>query len=330
MSSHATIVESTLSALQDLGRPTASWWGVAAGGAPDQFSLAYANALVGNSRARPCLESIATDLVVSFSHDTVVAVAGARADVTVDQVPIGTNQAFHIAAGATVSIRHLRDGLRTYLAVAGGFRATDTFLGSVSPDRTLSFGTDTAPGCKLDYDPVVPAALPRHPFGFPRFDTAVVAPTGPTRIAVLPGENVDLFENDAASLFTSRYHLTEKTDAVGCRLSGAVPRHLDRREILSRALPIGAIEVSGDELLVLNRGRGLSAGYPVVGVISGPSMSALSQLSPGAAVDFRPTTPDAALGVRRDQDHELATVTARMRSLLGSAHPDRADEGVSQ
>lgn len=323
MNSSATIVESTLGALQDLGRPGASWWGVATNGAADQFSLSYANALVGNDLGLPCLESTVTDLVVRFTDHTIAAVAGAQADVTIDGVPARTNQAFHVPAGATVALRGLRDGTRLYLAVVGGFRATTTFLGSVSPDRTLDFGEPIGPGAELTYQAVPRDALPTHPFGYPHLPSAAVVPDGLARLSTLPGESVNLFADDASILHSEEYVLTDKTDAVGSRLSGPVPRRLDTEEILSRALPIGAVEVSGDELLVLNRGRGLSAGYPVVGVISGPSMNTLSQLAPGATIRFTPVSVEAAVGERRRQAHELATVGERMAVLLADAHRSR-------
>lgn len=329
MHSRATIVESTLGALQDLGRPGASWWGVATNGAADQFSLSYANALVGNDLGLPCLESTVTDLVVRFADDTIAAVAGAQADVTIDGAPARTDQAFHVPAGATVAIRGLRGGVRVYLAVVGGFRATTTFLGSVSPDRTLDFGETVRPGAELAYRAVPRDALPAHPFGYPHLPSAAVAPDGRARLSVLPGENVDLFADDATILHSEEYVLTDKTDAVGSRLRGPVPRRLDTDEILSRALPIGAIEVSGDELLVLNRGRGLSAGYPVVGVISGPSMDTLSQLLPGAVIRFAPVSIEAAVRERRRRAHELATVGERMASLLDDAHRPGAPGAVA-
>lgn len=324
--SHATVIEATLCSVQDLGRPAASWWGVATNGAPDQFSLAYANALVGNDINRPCLEAVATDLVLRFSHDTVVAVTGAHADVALDHVPAPTNQALHIRSGTTLAIRRLRNGVRAYIAILGGFQDVETFLGSVSPDQTLNFGEETVAGYELGYDRVTSTVLPRHPFGFPHLPPTSGLPGTdghghrPAHLSVLAGENAGMFESNAALLYTSEYHLTPKTDAVGSRLSGPTPRRLDRGEILSRALPIGAIEVSGNELLVLNRGRGLSAGYPVVGVISGPSMDTLSQLAAGDTVRFIPVTVESAVRERRRQEQELQAVSTQMGTLLASAH----------
>lgn len=320
MPSRATVVVATLAALQDLGRPAASWWGVATNGAADQFSLAYANALVGNEAGLPCLETVVTDLAVRFDDDTVVAVAGAEADVTVDDVPARVGQAVHVAAGCTVSVRGIRRGARAYLAVLGGFRTGSTFLGSVSPDRTMDFGVGLATGTEIGYESVSPQVLPDHPFGYPHMPADPVVPDGMARLDVLPGENMDLFLDDARALHVEEYVLTDKTDAVGSRLAGSVPARLDTREILSRALPVGAVEVSGDELLVLNRGRGLSAGYPVVGVVSGPSMDVLSQLTPGATMRFIPTSVDVAVRERRRRTVQLESVRQRMSSMLAAAH----------
>lgn len=312
-----TVVAATFATLQDGGRPTGSWWGIATNGAPDQHSYRFANALLGNVLEAVCLETVMSDLVVRFEDETLIAVTGATARVVVDGLAATTYQAVRVPAGAEVAIRDLHEGTRSYLAVLGGFIAPETFLGSASPDRTLGFGLALLPGTTVDHA-CAPSDMMRraYPFGLPRIPTSQPCTGAMVTLEVLPGENADLFEDAAGDVLRGTYRLTDKTDAVGSRLSGPVPRRVDEREILSRALPIGSIEVTGGELLVLNRGRGLSAGYPVVGVITGPSMDTLSQAQPGTPVRFAAADEEAAARHRRRLLVELEETQSRMRRVL--------------
>ncbi|WP_016907113.1 biotin-dependent carboxyltransferase family protein [Streptomyces xiaopingdaonensis] len=323
----ATVVEGTFAVLQDAGRPAGASWGIAANGALDQFAYHYGNALVGNPMGPPSLEATMTDLVVRFDEDSLVAVTGAHAEVTVGGLSARTNQAVVVPAGWELAVRDIRDGMRSYVSVFGGFHGADAFLGSVSPDRTLGFGLDLVPGTTLSCGDGDRLDLSGRQYAFPE----CVPPRNPLlaegELGVLPGESRDLFENRAGELFEGDYVMTDKTDAVGARLEGRVPRRLDTGEILSRALPIGSIEVSGGkELLVLNRGRGLSAGYPVVGVICTSSMNALSQTRPGAPVRFVPLTIADARRLRAREAEAVQSVRARMTTVIASLRAATSEE----
>ncbi|EHY87385.1 biotin-dependent carboxyltransferase family protein [Saccharomonospora azurea] len=325
--STATVVEANFAMLQDAGRPAGASWGIAANGALDQFSYHYGNALVGNPTSLPSLETVLTDLVVRFDHAAVVAVTGAPAVVTVDGHPARSNQATIVPAGAELAVREIREGLRCYVSVFGGFQGGQTFLGSVAPDRTLKFGLDLVPGLELRYGSGERLDTRAREYPFPVLDPPRRPFPAAGQLGVLPGENADLFEDSAAELFAAEYVMTEKTDAVGSRLSGHVPRRHTHGEILSRALPIGSIEVpGGDELLVLNRGRGLSAGYPVVGVICTSSMNELSQTRPGAAVRFVPITEEDARRLRFREAEVVQSTRERMATILDSPRVGGAGE----
>lgn len=326
MSSTATIVAATVAILQDEGRPAGASWGIAANGALDQFSYHYGNALVGNSTSQPSLETVMTDLVLRFDDDVLVAITGAVADVTIGGLPAGMNQALIVPAGSELAVRHIRDGVRCYVSVFGGFHGGDTFLGSVAPDRTLGFGLDLVPGLILRCSPDEYLDVAGRKYPFPRLDPPKRPLLATGELGVLPGENRDLFEEQARNLFEDDYVMTDKTDAVGARLEGSVPQRLDRNEILSRALPIGSVEVSGGkELLVLNRGRGLSAGYPVVGVICTSSMDVLSQTRPGSAVRFVELTTASARRLQLWEAEVIWRARERMTTIIDPLRVVRPD-----
>jgi allophanate hydrolase subunit 2 len=88
-------------------------------------------------------------------------------------------------------------------------------------------------------------------------------------------------------------------------------------EMLSRGVPIGAVEVpAGDELLVLHRGRGVTAGYPVLAVVTATGLSALGQVRPGQTIRFRHRTRDQAVTAHRSQRNAVDALRTRVRTAF--------------
>jgi allophanate hydrolase subunit 2 len=86
------------------------------------------------------------------------------------------------------------------------------------------------------------------------------------------------------------------------RFAGEPPVRQTSGEILSRGVPVGAVEVpAGTEVLVLHRGRGVTAGYPVLGVVTGAGLDALAQVRPGDEVRFRHCTLQQAVARTRSR-----------------------------
>ncbi|HVA28029.1 MAG TPA: biotin-dependent carboxyltransferase family protein, partial [Candidatus Baltobacteraceae bacterium] len=99
--------------------------GVAPGGALDARAFALANALAGNAPGTPALEIAYGCFSARFAHPTCLALTGANCDARFDGV--------HLVLEAP------RDGVRTYLAVRGGFDIP-LVLGSQTTDLRGNFG----------------------------------------------------------------------------------------------------------------------------------------------------------------------------------------------
>lgn len=274
--------------LTDLGRRDAERLGVPAGGALDQQSASVANILVGNPRAAVLIEVIGP-LGILAEGPLLVAVTGAPADVRVDSAPAAQWQPIPLPAGHELRIGPGRDGLRTYLAIAGGLRAV-RFLGSAAPDPRMGFGRQLAAGDSLTLDPdhrlPSPHRLDGTPFRFdvPRFEP----PDGPWTLHVVPAAEHDRLAGIGELMAASEYTVKPESDHVGVRLAGPVI-HPDGPEIVSHGVPVGAVEIphADDELILLGRYRTLTAGYPVVGVVARTDLDLLGQLTAGRVVRFR-------------------------------------------
>lgn len=277
-----------LTTFQDLGRRDAEVLGVPTGGAADQFAAMVANILVGNRREAPLIETMGGVLEISPSVDVLVAFAGAPAQTTIGGVPTRSWTPVVVPAGTRLRIANPPLGSRTYLAIQGELVA-DRFLGSVAPDARMGFGqviaADSSVELQTHFTTLEMGAFPTEFFRLPVPVRQFAK--GPWTIDVVrtsEGERSawlhDLIES-------SEYTVTDRSNHVGLRLEGPI-RHPGGEEIVSHGVPIGALEVThSDELIVLGRYRTLTAGYPIVGVATTDSLSLLGQAGPGRTLRFR-------------------------------------------
>jgi allophanate hydrolase subunit 2 len=120
-------------------------------------------------------------------------------------------------------------------------------------------------------------------------DVAFPPPDGTVTLALLPGPRAEWFTDAArATLFESRWRLSEQADRIGARLVG--PR-LERRrtgELVSEATVPGSMQVAGDgQPAILLADRPVTGGYPVIAIVAPGSLDAVAQLRPGQEVRFR-------------------------------------------
>ncbi len=113
--------------------------GIAASGAADPLSLALANRLVGNVWDAVALESTLLGPTLRFDADCTFAITGAEADARLNDNAAVYHETIFAKAGDELAIGGSEAGVRTYIAVAGGF-SIDSVLGSPSTDLLAAFG----------------------------------------------------------------------------------------------------------------------------------------------------------------------------------------------
>lgn len=320
---HITVLDPGLTGVQDLGRTRGPRSGQMTGGALDQYSARMANALVASDHDAPLFELVAQDFTATVDTDLLVAVTGADADVTVDGCPHPQWEPIVWRAGTSLAIRRIRSGLRVYLAVHGVLH-TSRLLGSCALDTVLGFGGNLAPGAVLtvavDCPPVV---QPWFDIPFFRLGARPHRYSGVWNVDLTDGPDAAEFGGTAGLLTDVDYTVGMRSNHVGLRLRrtdrGPLPRREVATEVLSRGVPVGAVEVpDGDEILVLHRGRGVTAGYPVLAVVTSVGLSLLGQARPGDRVRFRHVTCAAAVADYRRQQAHLAEIRARVGTVYSS------------
>lgn len=329
-----TVIEAGMTVVTDLGRPRGARFGLPVNGALDQYSARAANTLVGNAEHAPLLEVTARDFECVCDVDILIAVTGAEMKLQVNGVDQPRWEPVSVRAGDSISLRDMSYGVRCYVAVRGSF-AVPTLLGSCAPDLVVGFGNMLSAGDTVTVEQrTVPLSNPY--FGAALYYLRVRTPNSlrdTATVDLIDGPDIDEFGDSVEALWRSQYSVQAKSNHIGLRLTGALPQRVTSTELVSRGVPVGAVEAPpGDELLILHRGRGVTAGYPVLAVATSSGLNVLAQVRPGDTVKFRRVTVERALETERMQRDHLAQIRTRVNTIfhsLGVQRPDHLYKGAA-
>lgn len=128
-----------LSTLQDLGRLTTRAYGVPVGGAMDTVAHRVANAVLGNLVDAASIEIAGGHFTAWVGESCAMAHFGAGGTLWADQTPVPSGKALMMPTGTFLEVRPCPLGNYSYLAVAGGWAATEV-LKSRSTCLVAGFG----------------------------------------------------------------------------------------------------------------------------------------------------------------------------------------------
>jgi biotin-dependent carboxylase-like uncharacterized protein len=272
-----------LATVQDLGRPGYAHLGVSGSGAADRGSLRLANRLVGNPESAAGVEVVLGGLSVRvLTRPGVVAVTGARCPVRADGRLLAMDSPLHLSADTVLELGATEAGLRTYLAVRGGFDVA-TVLGSRSTDTLSGLG----PGALTEG---VQLPVGSEELEAPSVDIAPQPrlPDDPV-LGVRVGPRDDWFADGAVDrLCSTGWQVSSDIDRVGIRLDGEPLERRGDGELKSEAMVRGSIQVPpGGRPIVFGADHPVTGGYPVIAVVDGVDMDLAAQARPGQTLRFR-------------------------------------------
>jgi biotin-dependent carboxylase-like uncharacterized protein len=276
------VIESFGALVQDLGRVGHEKLGVNRSGASDVFSARAANLLAGNAPDAPLVEITDSRFIFEAEQTVTVAVTGARSSIVLDgEIRLPAWEPLTVPAGTRLDIAPPTQGYRVYVAFSGAVRA-ENLLGSVSPLPARGFENPVSPGGLLEVG--TPANPPLRPGAAAHLAPLIDRLLNPGRIGVLQTAQAEVFDR-MERLYAKSFSMNPRSNAVGARFDGETPVRRDTTEITSRSVPIGSVEIpAAGELIVLLRGRLITAGYPIPAVIARAAIDAVAQLRPGGAV----------------------------------------------
>jgi biotin-dependent carboxylase-like uncharacterized protein len=223
---------------------------------------------------------------------TFVAVVGASPDLRLQGQRVGVGRVVPVNAGQQLVVGAVQGGLRSYVAVAGGFVGPDV-LGSRSSDQLSALGPGPlAAGTRLWAGTMEPPLGDHLRAGTP----TGVRDGEPVVLRVVPGPHPEHF---AVGVLASLAHMSFTVDAesnrVGLRLRpdpNTTPLRGDPdapTELDSQGMVTGAVQVppNGEPVILLTDHATLG-GYPVVAVVAAADHGKLGQCAPGAIVVLEP------------------------------------------
>jgi biotin-dependent carboxylase-like uncharacterized protein len=214
----------TFTTIQDLGRKGYQRFGMPTAGAMDITSLRLANRLVQNEDGQACLEITFIGLRLLALRDVMIAVTGGDLMPKVNGSPLPLWQTVPLRKNSEISFTGVRNGIRSYLAIAGGIHVPEIMGSKSTYIRGEIGGLEGRPMKKGDrlragpQNPRLPLCKLKEEF-IPRYGRE-------WKTRVIMGPQDDYFSKKGIETFiSSEYTITPESDRMGYRLQGPVIEH---------------------------------------------------------------------------------------------------------
>ena len=292
--------------VQDLGRHGYQEFGMPVAGAMDELALRLANRLVGNPEGEAALEMTLLGPRLELLQDAALAVTGADLEAAVDGELLPLWESVWLPKGSVLAFGRPRSGVRAYVAFAGGIDVPQVMGSKSTYVRGRLSGFQ---GRTLQPDDVIPLGESPTPNVRRRLAPhRVPQPSNTARVVLGPQD--DHFTPESVDLFLgSTYRVSPVSDRMGYRLDGPTLKHRAGADIISDAIPPGAVQVPGHGTpIVMLADRQTTGGYPKIATVISADLRVLAQLAPGDSLSFRAVSVEEAVAALRQQERLLDAI----------------------
>ena len=311
-----------LTTVQDRGRYGYQRYGVPVSGAMDVFAMRVANILVGNDEGAAGLEMTVLGPRLRFLSSALIAVTGGDLDPYLDDEALPMWQSTVASKDSVLRFQGARDGVRSYLAVAGGIDVPIVMESRATYLKAAIGGLDGRALRAADVLRTMPAAPDEElverilPHGF-------VVPTygHQHEMRVVLGPQDKAFTADGIATFLgSEYSVSIHSDRMGYRLEGPPIEHMSGGDVVSDGTPLGAVQVPGDgSPIILLADRGTTGGYTKIATVISTDVDKLAQAMPGDTVRFKSVTVEEGRSILRRSESVMAAMRGEVDTrLLGT------------
>jgi biotin-dependent carboxylase-like uncharacterized protein len=309
-----------LTTVQDTGRFGEYALGMPPSGAMDVFSYQVGNYLVGNAEGAAGLEITYFGPELEFTEAAVIAVTGAEMPPKINGEEAPTWEALEVGEGDVLSFDYLRNGARSYLAVAGGIDVP-LFMHSHSTYTLIGLGGHEGralqEGDELDTG--------ESPNGGERAGKRVDEDHIPTyssetELRVIIGlASYRLTEESMEEFLSTTWTVTPDADRVGYRYRGGELKFVEREQpagagsdpanVVDFGYPIGSIQVPGGvEPIVLMNDAVTGGGYATIGTVISADRDRLAQTKTNDKTRFRSVELEEALEAREARRQQMEEI----------------------
>ncbi|MCR5346934.1 MAG: biotin-dependent carboxyltransferase family protein [Fretibacterium sp.] len=305
-----------LTTIQDLGRWGYQAIGMPVSGAMDAPALVRGNILLGNPDGAAALEITMMGPSIRFEGEGAIAVTGGDLSPRLNGQPIANWTAVPVRTGDVLSFGGPRKGLRAYLCTSGGI---DVPLVMGSRSTYMKAGIGGLEGRKLQKGDVLVTGEPGKYAAGTECPESLRPEYGEAPLRTVPGPQDSYIRPEGVkTFFETEYRLSASSDRMGCRMEGGTPiEHVRGPDIVSDAIPMGAVQVPGQGLpIVMMADRQTTGGYVKIGVVHALDVARLSQFLPGSPVRFSRITQEAGIELSKAEASALEALRAHVAAVL--------------
>ena len=270
--------------LQGAARVGRRHLGVPYAGPADAVSMALANRLVGNAPHATALEVSYGGFEAECAEDCALAITGAAGGLMVRGRAARLHETLHLTAGDRLAILPPRQGVRAYLAIAGGFRA-QTHFGSTSTYCPAALGGLAGRVLRAG-DEIAFSASARFGETLATPDDLRLQFTNAFALRACPSAETDLLTASArARLFGGAFQAGRQGNRMGVALEGRALELKSDGLMKSVAVYPGVVQCppSGTPVALLCDAQ-TTGGYPRIAHVARCDRHLLGQIRPGDAV----------------------------------------------
>src|ERR671915_800442 len=309
-----------LTTVQDTGRFGEYAIGMPPSGAMDVFSYQVSNYLVGNEEGAAGLEITYFGPELEFTENTIIAITGAEMPPKINGEEAPTWETLQVEEGDVLSFDYLKNGARSYLAVAGGIdvpvfmhsRSTYTLIGLGGHEgRALQEGDELKVGDSDNADGRVGKRVD---------DEYIPTYSREAEVRVIIGlASYRITEESMEEFLNTTWTVTTDADRVGYRYKGGELGFVEREQpagagadqanVVDFGYPVGSIQVPGGvEPIVLMNDAVTGGGYATIGTVISVDRDKLAQTKTNDKTRFRSVELDEALRAREERRRQLAEI----------------------
>ena len=297
-----TVIKAGLaSSLQGQERLGYAQFGIGRSGALDLPAMQTANILVGNDKGRAVIEITQGNACFRFERECWFALTGADCQSTLAGRSVATGWRYLARAGDLLQLSSPRRGMRSYLAVSGGFKLPEV-MGSQSTDLIAGFGGFN--GRFLRNADQIPLAECSGHFNH---SLGVRQILWGNRVRVIPGPEFKMLSEDSQHMFwRTGWTLSPQNNRMGQRLQGRVLKFRHHEERLSHGVLPGTIQLppNGQPVILLADAQ-TTGGYARIGQVIASDLYHLAQLRPQEPLHFIYCTLEQARDAAKAQQQVL-------------------------
>lgn len=314
MNSYIKIEKAGFATIQDSGRYLLGHFGYSVEGALDQFAYKMGNAILGNDLNEPSIEIMQSEFSMTSSVDVSICITGSPSAVKVNEEERFKWETILLKPNDKLKISSINGGTRVYIAIAGGLEVS-YIHGSASYDGNINIGK------KLQNNELV--HLKSEPKNIIRLENKIEKKLIPEynnrwTLRFCEGPESHIFKEHLEPFQLVDFRVSTENNNVGVRLEKFRLIKYKPLQTLSKGVVPGAIEItSSGQPIILNKGRGGTIGYPVIGCVAAVDLDKVGQLKPHDSVRFKFISFNEAIKDYKKKQNLIDTVYKNSKIING-------------